>query len=221
MLPRLSYLPATKPPRFFAGIQSVGMAGHTLQRARPRFRLNLSDISLRQVLASLVQSRHQNGGVVNKERFLPRAAGAAAIVALVLVTNECYRHVRDLLDTVNRSKADIALLKRDLYVLQVQLDNRPVSSPPVVDGAAPGAPAAFVAPAAPRFMPMPEPIGPALPLPEARPAARPKPQSSDKSKSLVSVVLMSDAKPTAAAVGAGAKQPDTAKVDVQLIGDAK
>jgi hypothetical protein len=158
---------------------------------------------------------------VNKERLLPRAAGAAAIVALVLVTNECYRQVRDVLDTVSHSKADIALLKRDLYVLQVQLDNRPVSSPAMVDGAAPGAPTAFVAPAPPRFTPMPEPIGPALPLPEARPAARPKPQSSEESKSLVSVVLMSEAKPSPAAVGLGEKQPDTAKVDVQLIGDAK
>lgn len=158
---------------------------------------------------------------MNKERFLPRAAGAAAIVALVLVTNECYRHVRALLDTVNQSKADIALLKRDLYVLQVQLDNRPVSSPPAIDGAAASAPAAFVAPAAPRLTPMPEPIGPALPLPEARPAARPKPQSNDESKSLVSVVLMSDAKPSPATAAPGAKQPDTAKVDVQLIGDAK
>lgn len=164
----------------------------------------------------------KNGGVVNKERFLRRAAGAAAIVALVLATNECYRQVRGVLETVNQSKADIALLKRDLYVLQVQLDNRPSSPPAVVEGNAQVAPMAFVTPAAPRITPMPDPIGPALPLPETRPQVRPKPQSSDEPKSLVSVVLMSDAKPSApAAAGPSAKQPDTAKVDVQLIGDVK
>jgi len=159
---------------------------------------------------------------VNKERFLPRAAGAAAIVALVLVTNECYRHVRGLMDTVNQSKADIALLKRDLYVLQVQLDNRPASPSGPVDGGAAVAYTALATPSSPRITPMPEPIGPVLPLPEARPQARSKPQSGDEAKSLVSVVLMSDAKAsTPAAVIPGAKQPDTAKVDVRLIGDAK
>lgn len=159
---------------------------------------------------------------MNKQRFWPRAAGALAIIALVLVTNEGYRRVRGLIDTVDQSKQDIALLKRDLYVLQVQLDTGamapagPAIATPVTAVPASPAPAAVVA----TPYPMPAPIGPGLALPETPARPRPKPQPSDEPKSMVNVVLLSDEKPAPAAA-AGVKSQDVAKMDVKLIGDAK
>jgi hypothetical protein len=169
-----------------------------------------------------------NGGVVNKESLWPRAIGAVAVIALVLVTNECYRHVRALVDAVAQSKHDIAVLKRDLYVLQVQLDNQPTNpqTPAVAVAVAPDSmPAPTASPLT--FPPMPAPIGPVLPLPDPPARPRPKLQPSDEgksveTKSLLSVVLMSDAKAIApASPGASTKPQDGAKLDVHLIGEAK
>lgn len=155
---------------------------------------------------------------MNKERFWPRVGGALAIIALVLVTNEGYRHYRSLVDAVNQSKQEIAVAKRDLYVLQVQLDNSPAlastlatATPVVVAAATAPAPAAY---------PMPAPMGQTLPLPETPTRPRPKSQSVEDQKSLVSVVLMSDAKPASPA-SATVKLNEGPKVDVQLIGDSK
>jgi len=155
---------------------------------------------------------------VNKERLWRRAGGALAIIALVLVTNEGYRHYRGLVDAVSQSKQDIAVLKRDLYVLQVQLDNSPASgltsatsTPVVVASAIAPAPAAY---------PMPAPMAQTLPLPETPARPRPKLQASEDQKSLVSVVLMSDAKP-AAPTSVSPKSNEGPKVDVQLIGDSR
>lgn len=158
---------------------------------------------------------------MNKQRFWTRALGAVSIVALVLVTNEGYRQVRGLVDTVNQSKRDIALLKRDLYVLQVQLDNGAV---PANAPAAVAAPIAMSAPApAPVALPMPAPIGQRLALPDTPALPRPKPQSNDELKSMVNVVLMSDAKAVASTSSASttAKPADGSKMDVRLVGDAK
>jgi len=160
---------------------------------------------------------------VKIERFWPRAAVAPAIIALVLITNEGYRHVRGLVDTVNQSKQDIALLKRDLYVLQVQLDNGPGPVP----GAAVAAPVSFAtaAPAtsaAPAGYPMPVPGPMALPLPES--PARPRlkaAQPTDEPKSLVSVVLMSEEKAHATLGATVTRSADSPTMDVKLIGDAK
>lgn len=155
------------------------------------------------------------------ERFWPRAAGAAAIVALVLVTNEGYRRVRALVNAVNQSKVDIGLLKRDLYVLQVQLDTQPTSPRGPVMVAAPEVMAsAFPTPLA--FPPLPTPIGRSLGLPDAPVRQGPKPQSGDEPKSLVSVVLMGDSKaPAATALSAGTKPAEGPKINVQLLGDPK
>lgn len=155
---------------------------------------------------------------MNKERFWPRVGGALAIIVLVLVTNEGYRHYRGLIDAVNQSKQDIAVVKRDVYVLQVQLDNRPaLASAPAT--ASPAFVASALAPA-PAAYPMPAPMGQTLPLPETPTRPRPKPQAVEDQKSLVSVVLMSDAKPAAPA-SATVKLNEGPKVDVQLIGDSK
>ncbi|MFC5550222.1 hypothetical protein [Massilia aerilata] len=156
---------------------------------------------------------------MNKERFWPRALGAVAIVALVLVTNEGYRRVRSLIDAVDQSKHDIAQLKRDLYVLQVQLDNGPVAAKPQVAVAAPVVMNAPTIPAA-LPVPLPVPMAPTLDLPSAPARPRPKAQSSDETKSLVNVVLMSDAKAPAAS-SATAKPADGPKIDVRLIGESK
>jgi hypothetical protein len=156
------------------------------------------------------------------DRFWPRAAAALAIVALVLVTNEGYRHVRGLVDTVTKSKQDIALLKRDLYVLQVQLDTGPVSAPAKAQPS--GMPVAQAAPAfsaAPLDFPIPLPMAQTLALPENPVRPRPKAQTIDEPKSLVSVVLMSDEKATAAPASGGTKPADGPKMEVKLIGEAK
>lgn len=156
---------------------------------------------------------------MDKQRIWPRAIGAVAIVALVLVTNECYRHVRAFVDDVNQSKQEIASLKRELYVLQVQLDNRPGSR------AAPdqlaSAPVAPVAAHPPEFIPIPAPIGQTLPLPEPAPRPHSKAEPSAESKNQVSVVLLSDAKAAPAASEPSVKLLDGPKLDVQLIGAAK
>jgi hypothetical protein len=152
---------------------------------------------------------------VNKERFLPHAVSALAIIALVVLTNEGYRHYRGIADGVSQAKRDIATLKRDLYVLQVQLDNRPALAP------TPGATTQVGGFTAPVTYPMPAPIGPTLPLPDAAPPMRPKQQASDEQKSMVSVLLMSDAKVVAPVPVAGVKSNDGPKIDVQLISDSK
>lgn len=158
---------------------------------------------------------------MNRERFWPRAVGAVAIVALVLVTNEGYRRVRSLVDAVDQSKHDIAQLKRDLYVLQVQLDNGPVAAKPQVAVAAPGVMNAPAIPAA-LPVPLPVPMGPTLDLPSGPARPRPKAQSSDETKSLMNVVLMSDAKaPAASSTSPTAKPADGPKIDVRLIGESK
>lgn len=146
-----------------------------------------------------------------------------AIVALVLVTNEGYRRVRSLIDAVAQSKHDIAQLKRDLYVLQVQLDNGPLAAKPQ---AAVAAPVVMSAPAIPAALPvpLPVPIGPTPELPSAPTRPRPKAQSSDETKSLVNVVLMSDAKAPAAlspSSNPSAKPADGPKIDVRLIGESR
>lgn len=156
---------------------------------------------------------------MDKERFLVHAKGAMAIIVLVLLTNEGYRHYRGLADSVTQSRQDIAKLQRDLYVLQVQLDN----------GASPGQSAPTSAPvvtaAAPAHLsatlPMPAPMASVLSLPEPPAQPRAKAQPSDEPKSMVSVVLMSEAKAAPATSGASAKQAASPKVDVQLIGDSK
>lgn len=159
---------------------------------------------------------------MNKVRFWPRALGAVSIVALVLVTNEGYRQVRGWIDALQQSKRDIALLKRDLYVLQVQLDNGPAASATPSTVAAPvvmNSPAPAHVP-----LPIPAPIGPTLALPDAAPRPHPKPQSNDETKSMVDVVLMSDAKaPATATSGAStmAKAADGPRIDVRLVGDSK
>lgn len=160
---------------------------------------------------------------MNKERIWPRALGAASIVALVLVTNEGYRQVRSLVDSVNQSKHDIALLKRDLYVLQVQLDNGPVTAHAPMRAAI-ATPMVMNTPPLPQIaLPMPAPIGQMLGLPDTPSRPHPKPKSSDEPKSLVSVVLMNEAKPasTPAPGASTAKPAEGPRIDVQLIGDAK
>lgn len=156
------------------------------------------------------------------DRFWPRAAAALAIVALVLVTNEGYRHVRGLVDTVTKSKQDIALLKRDLYVLQVQLDtgsgSQTVKVMPSGIRAATAAPAFSVPPL---DFPIPLPMAQTLALPESPVRPRPKPQTIDEPKSLVSVVLMSDEKAAAAPASGGTKPADGPKMEVKLIGEVK
>ena len=156
---------------------------------------------------------------MDKERIWRRAVGAVAIVALVLVTNECYRQVRAFVDQVNQSKQDIASLKRELYVLQVQLDNRPTSTP-IADQAA-SAPAVPVALHAPAFTPMPAPIGQTLPLPEPAPRPLPKAEPTPEPKSEMNVVLVSDAKAAPAVGEPSVKLIDGPKVDVQLVGASK
>ena len=158
---------------------------------------------------------------MNKERFWPRALGTLSIVALVLVTNEGYRHVRSLVDAVNQSKNDIAVLKRDLYVLQVQLDHAPVAASTHATGATP---VLMNLPApTPVALPMPAPIGhtPALPAGPTRPPA--KLQSNDDTKSMLNVVLMSDAKlpATSPASPGTAKPAEASRIDVKLVGDPK
>lgn len=158
------------------------------------------------------------------ERFWPRAAGAMAIVALVLVTNEGYRRARALVDEVGQSKSDIALLKRDLYVLQVQLDTQPKSQRGPILAVAPEVMSAtFPTPLA--FPPLPAPMGQSLGLPDDPVRQRPKPRFGDEPKSLVSVVLMGDLKapaaPAAPASSAGTKAPEGPKFNVRLIGDPK
>lgn len=155
---------------------------------------------------------------MDKQRIWPRAMGAMAIVALVLVTNECYRHVRAFVDQVNQSKQDIASLKRELYVLQVQLDTRPMSAPA---GEAASVLVAPVANPATVFSPMPAPIGQMLPLPEPASRPRPKAEPSAEAKNQVSVVLLGDAKAAPAAGEAGVQLVDRPKMDVQLIGATK
>lgn len=162
---------------------------------------------------------------MNIKRFLPHVASAIAIVALVLVTNESYRHVRGLLDVVNQSKQDLAQLKRDVYVLQVQLDTQPTSSP--VAQSSPSIPAPF--PTA--FSMMPTPIGQVLPLPDTLPRPGAKQPTDVGSKSIMSVTLMNELKSQSPAASASAsastsktsltKTPDGPRLDVQLIGDAK
>jgi hypothetical protein len=157
-------------------------------------------------------------------RLWPRAVGALAIVVLVLLTNEGYRQLRGLIDSVDQSKKDIASLKRDLYVLQVQVDNSPVPSPGPVTAPAPEGVHYSFPSAVPTTYPMPIPIGKVLPLPEASEGPKATPQKPEEPKSLVSVVLMKDEKaiPTgAAAAAAGAKSVDGPKMDVKLIGDSK
>lgn len=149
-----------------------------------------------------------------KERFWPRLAGAVAVVVLVLGTNEFYRHARALVDDVSQSKREIAILKRNLDVLQVQLDNRPVVQ---LAPAERPAPAPLVFPSAP--IPLPMPMGGALAMPEQPARARAKPPASDEPNSLVSVVLIGDA--TAAAAGSGSKPIVAPTMDVQLVGNSK
>jgi hypothetical protein len=158
---------------------------------------------------------------VNKERFWPRAIGAVSVVALVLVTNEGYWQVRSLVDAVGQSKHDIAQLKRDLYVLQVQLDNGPVPAP--APASVPTSGIMSSAMPAPLALPLPVPMGQSLPLPEGPTRTRPKLQSNDEAKSMVSVVLMGDTKPSpGAASGAPTAKPsDGPKLDVRLIGEGK
>lgn len=151
---------------------------------------------------------------MNKERFWPRLAGAFAVVALVLATNEFYRHARALVDDVKQSKREVAMLKRDLNVLQVQLDNWPVVQ---MAPDATRAPTPMVLPPAP--IPLPLPMANALAMPEQPARPRAKPQASDEPKSLVSVVLISDAK--AAAAGSGSKPVEGPTMDVQLLGGSK
>lgn len=162
---------------------------------------------------------------MNIKRFLPHVASAIAIISLVLVTNESYRHVRGLLDVVNQSKQDLAQLKRDVYVLQVQLDTQPTS--PLVPQSSPSIPAPF--PTA--FSMMPSPIGQVLPLPDTLPRPGAKQPTDVDSKSLMSVTLMNELKSQSPAASASAaastskisptKTPDGPRLDVQLIGDAK
>jgi heme exporter protein D len=155
----------------------------------------------------------------SKKGFFLWMASAVAIVVLVQVSNEGYWRVRALVETVKQSKHDIEVLKREIYVLQVQLDNptRPTRSPEgiamptVITAAAP----------APVAIPMPSPMAQALPLPDQPAKPRAKMQSSEEGKSLVNVVLMSEQKPAQAAPGGGAKSPEGPKIDVQLIGDSK
>jgi hypothetical protein len=159
------------------------------------------------------------------DRFWPRVAAALAIVALVLVTNEGYRRVRGLVDTLAKATQDIALLKRDLYVLQVQLDTG--SGSQTVKVMPSGMPAATAAPAAPAFsvppldFPIPLPMAQTPALPENPVRPRPKAQAIDEPKSLVSVVLMSDEKAAAAPASGGIKPADSPKMEVKLIGEAK
>jgi hypothetical protein len=139
--------------------------------------------------------------------------GAVAVVALVLVTNECYRHVRGLVDDVSHSKRDIAVLQRELYVLQVQLDNRPAAPAARIDEVAP----------APVMLPPPLPLPmrhvPAIADGQSHPKA--EPQANVEKKSLVSVALMTDAKGTPGTAEPGVKPPAGPTVDVKLIGEAK
>lgn len=156
------------------------------------------------------------------DRFWPRVAAALAIVALVLVTNEGYRRVRGLVDTVAKATQDIALLKRDLYVLQVQLDSG--SGSQTVKVMPSGMPAATAAPAfsvPPLDFPIPLPMAQTPAPPENPVRPRPKTQAIDEPKSLVSVVLMSDEKAAAAPASGGMKPADSPKMEVKLIGEAK
>ena len=156
------------------------------------------------------------------ERFWPRSAGALAIIALVLMTNEGYRHVRGLVDAVNTSTQDIAVLKREVYVLQVQLDNAPsIGSTKAIATAVPVATAAPAWSVAPLDFPMPVPMAQTLALPESPARPRQKPQAANEPKTLVSVVLLSDEKAASTPLSAGTKSADGPKMDVKLIGDAK
>ena len=159
------------------------------------------------------------------ERIWPPTAAAVAIIALVVATNEGYRKVRVLVDTVAQSKRDVEQLKHDLYVLQTQLDNGPgpagssqVRDVPTVFpviAPAPIHPAPMVA------LPMPAPMGTALSRPEAIAHPRARASTAEEPKSLVNVLLMSDVKASALEPGSGAKMPEGPKIDVHLIGDSK
>jgi hypothetical protein len=126
--------------------------------------------------------------------------------------------VRAFVDGVNHSKQEIASLKRELYVLQVQLDTRPGSA--MVPDQVASMPAVPVAAQSPTFTPMPVPIGPTLALPDPPPRPRPKVEASAEPKDQINVVLMSDAKATAASEPS-VKLLDGPKMDVQLIGASK
>lgn len=153
---------------------------------------------------------------MNKERLKRHALRALAIIALVLVTNEGYRHARALWDNVNQSKTDIAKIKRDLYVLQVQLDNQP-------------APIRTLGTTSPVPMPLPFPMMPSV-MGQETSGVDPTPKSQTKSptgvepKSLINVSLMGDPKlstPGQSASVANPKPLEGVKINVQLIGDSK
>ena len=163
---------------------------------------------------------------MNKTGFWPRAAAGAAIVALVLLTNEGYRQVRTLVDTVTQSEREIAQFKRDLYVLQVQIDSGPITAATSAMSEAPVAVPTF-APSPPPVraallaLPMPSPIGLTRAALEVPAQPRTKPQPEDENKSLMKVVLMSEAKTTTVAQASVAQAPEGPKMDVHLIGDLK
>lgn len=151
---------------------------------------------------------------MNKERLKRHALRALAIVALVLVTNEGYRHARALWDNVNQSKTDIAKIKRDLYVLQVQLDNQP-------------APIRTLGTTSP--MPLPFPLMPSVMSQEtlgveSTPKSQTKSPTGVEPKSLINVSLMSDPKLSTPGQSASVVNPkplEGVKINVQLIGDSK
>ena len=153
---------------------------------------------------------------MNKERFKRHALRALAIVALVLVTNEGYRHARALWDNVNQSKTEIAKIKRDLYVLQIQLDNQP-------------GPIRTLGTNSPGLVPLPFPMMPSV-IGQEPSATETAPKSQTKSpagvepKSLINVSLMSDPKlstPSQPASVVNSKPLGGPKINVQLIGDSK
>lgn len=149
---------------------------------------------------------------MNKERVMRRVAWALAVVALVVVTNEGYRRVRSLIDSVSKSEADIAQIKRDVYVLQVQLDNQPVA----------GRMAANMSTAA---VPLPMPF-PMMPAPAGQPDVvedTPKKKATVAPKSQMSVELISTEKtsPEPSSPRVETKAKNESKMSVQLIGDSK
>lgn len=155
---------------------------------------------------------------MNKERFKGHALRALAIVALVLATNEGYRHARALWDNVNQSKTDIAQIKRDLYVLQVQLDNQP--SPIRALGTNSPGPIPLPLP----FPMMPSATGQEPSSTDAAPKSQAKSPAGIEPKSLINVSLMSDPKfstPSQPASVVNSKSLDDPKINVQLIGDSK
>jgi hypothetical protein len=151
------------------------------------------------------------GGVVNKAQWRSRAFGAIGVIALVLVTNECYRYGRAVFDYVTKLETEVASLTQEVRSLKGQIGS--------IEGQGAKAPVA-IQPVAMSTLPMPLPINP-VPIAPPEPAARPvvKARSAEDATNLVSVILMSEPK-ISAEKGAHSVTPvDVGRPAVKLLGE--